>query len=300
MIQHGAAGNRGSALCAVLLVCLGLSMSGPVNGYEGSQHQYLTFLAAKQFNACVTGTDIPLLTPLQVRYMARTNVGLADRTLFARMFNWRYYDPADQAEHTAVWMIDTRFHEHFNEISARLETEDDPADAYQEVGRILNYVQLVSSPPRAVPVYTGRFWRFSFEDRFDSYPIDEDALEEALGADCSFLESNPGEYSKVLGAVAMDTLRSVQESIPGMPINWTSYWSPSDEPGSFGDYGPAGNNFGRKTDFRCGDGQRCVLLKDDPLYADFALSRHLQAVKGSMAVMQLMQMGVRDTVASAQ
>ncbi len=303
MIPSTARGRRTSSRCSwlsILLVASGLSVSLLVHAYEGSEHQYMTFLAAKQFNYCASGTDVMLLTPLQVRYMARANVGLADRSLFARMFNWRYFDPAHQAESSVLWMVDTRFHEHFNEINTRLNAMDDPVEAYRDVGRILNYVQLVSSPARAVPVYAGRFWRFSFEDRFDHYPIDEDALEEALGSDCGFLEDNPWGYSEVLSTVAADTLKGVKEVIPGMPVTWTAFWTPSRRLGDFGDYGAAGNNFGRKTDFRCGEGQRCILLKDDPLYADFALARHLSAVRGSIAVMQLMQMRMRDTLASAR
>ena len=45
------------ALCAIALHAV---------AYDGKLHQQLTFLAAKQFNHCVAGTDIPMLTALQV------------------------------------------------------------------------------------------------------------------------------------------------------------------------------------------------------------------------------------------
>jgi hypothetical protein len=268
--------------------------------YQGADHQFLTFLAAKQFNRCVQGTDIPPLTPLQVRYMARANVGLVDRSVFARMFNWRYYDRDDQSEQSLLWIVDTRFHDHFNDLSQRLAAIEDPMKAYQDLGRILSYVQLVTSPAHVVPVYTARFWRLSFGDRFDGFPLDRDALEKAAEGDCSFLDETPTSYGEILGDVAQRTMDAVMAPIPGMPVAWSAFWNPSQDPGDFGDYGPAGNSFGRRTEFRCGDGQRCVLLKDDPLYADFALARHRDAIRGTQSAMLLMQLGVRDTIASRQ
>jgi len=43
-----------------------------------------------------------------------------------------------------------------------------------------------------------------------------------------------------------------------------------------------------------------VLLKDDPLYTEFALDRHLDALQGTLAAMLLMQTRVQETVARAQ
>ena len=83
-------------------------------------------------------------------------------------------------------------------------------------------------------------------------------------------------------------------------ISSTAFWRPDPDADGFGDYGPAGNSFGRRTEFRCAGGERCVLLKDDPLYAEFALARHADAVRGTQAAMLLMQLSMRDVIASAQ
>lgn len=273
--------------------------AGPLSAYDGGAHQFLTFLAAKQFNRCVEDTTIPPLTPLQVRYIARANTGLADRSVFARMFNWRYYNRADQSEQTVMWVVDTRFHDHFEELSGRLEANADAVAAYQDLGRILSYVQLVTSPARVVPVYSARFWRFSFSDRFDAYPLDEDVLHAAVEGDCDFLDRVPQSYAEVLAHTADLTMAAVRAPIPGLPAQWTAFWKPSRTPGNFGDYGPAGNNFGRPIEFRCSGSKRCVLLKDDPLYADFAMARHLDAVRGSLSALLLMQLSLSDPVARA-
>jgi hypothetical protein len=288
-------GRKAGFLAAVLLSLIAL----PVQAYDGSAHQFMTFLAAKQFNRCVEGTDIPALTPLQVRYIAKANTGLADRSVFARMFNWRYYDRDDQSEQSMMWVVDTRFHDHFDELSGRLQVVEDPVAAYQDLGRAISYIQLVSSPPRVVPVYVARFWRFSFSDRFDGYPLDEEALVTAIEGDCRFLETPPESYADVLVSVAERTLEAVLEPISGLPTDWTAFWRPNRKADGFGDYGPAGNSFGRRTEFRCAGGERCVLLKDDPLYAEFALARHADAVRGTQSAMLRMQLSMRDTVASA-
>ena len=64
-------------------------------------------------------------------------------------------------------------------------------------------------------------------------------------------------------------------------------------------FGPAGNSFGQKTQFRCGGGQRCVLLKADPLYADFAHERHLAAVRGTLRALFALQSSAPPEVADA-
>jgi len=282
------------------VLCLTLFSTAQVAvAYESQLHQQLTFLAAKQFNHCVADSEIPMLTPLQVRYMALSNVGLAESNFFVRMFRWGYYDRADQSEHSSLWLIDTRFHEHFNEILARLDKSKEPVRIYRDFGRILGYLQTVTSPAHTVPVYTARFWRLSFADRFDSYPVDEQALATALGDDCSFLEHWYDSYTDILRVVAEDTLAAVSQPISGMPVSWEAFWKLGDEAADFGEYGPAGNTFGRNTSFRCGGRQRCVLLDDDPLYAEFALQRHLRAVRGTLAAMQLMQMGLMEQRSAA-
>ena len=57
----------------------------------------------------------------------------------------------------------------------------------------------------------------------------------------------------------------------------------------FGAYGPAGNNFGVRTEFTCGEAEQCLLLKDDPLYQEFAHGQHLTAVRATIQAMFLMQ-----------
>ncbi len=281
----GSSLRRVNIICGVVVLVVGLQ----AHSYEGPLHQKLTFLAAKQFSRCVAGTAVPRLTALQVRYVAKSNIRQAETNIFVRMFNWSYYDRGAQAERSMLWLIDTRFHKHFNDVVADLDDAGNTAERYRSLCRVVNYVQDVTSPARAVPVYTPRFWRLNLADRFDSFPLDEEAIEEALSNSCDYLHSASDNYIQILADAASNTLAAVQGPMTGMPVSWESFWKLNDDEHGFGEYGPAGNNFGRKSEFRCGEAERCVLLDNDPLYADFALHRHIAAVIGTMRALKVLQ-----------
>ena len=264
-----------------------------VAAYEPEDHQRMTFYAARLLSRCVEGTEVAPLTPLQVRFIATSNMGLANSNALVRFFRWSYFDAADEDDRYLLWLINTRFLDHFDELSREVEQADTASDRYQELGRIVSYIQLVSSPSRALPVYTARWWRWSFGDRFDGYPLLAESLEAVVDRmDCSFLDPAPESYRDVLFAVADETLAAVSAPIGGLPTTWESFWMPGEDPGDFGEYGPAGNSFGRKVEFPCSDddGERCVLLEDDPLYDEFALDRQLAAVLGTARAMYLHQL----------
>ena len=259
--------------------------------YEGGTNQTLTFLAAKKFNQCTANTDIPKLTPLQVRYIAKTNVGMASRNLFLRVFNWRYYDRGAQEGKSFLWVLDTRFNKHFNEAEKKLLGSEDLKTKYSNLGLLISYIQVVTSPAHAIPVYASRFWRFNSSDRFDRFPVDQELLESLL--DCKALSRfSANSYSHIVQSVSRETIEAVDSPINGLPTTWKSFWQLPDNNSDFGSYGPAGNNFGRKTEFACDLNTECVLLRDDPLYREFALSRHLLAIEGSMQAMLLMQLSL--------
>lgn len=274
-----------------LLVLL-LGVVAPVAGlgYEPQVHQRLTFLAAKELNRCLQGSGVAPLTPLQVRFVANSNMGLASTNALVRFFRWSYFDVTG-GNRKVLGLIDTRFLDHFEQVVGELGDTRDPDERYRALGRIVSYVQLVSSPSRAVPVYAARFWRWSFSDRFDAYRVDEQALERALGRDCSSLSELPRSYRGILHDVAADTVQAVRSPIGGLPATWKAFWQPGDRPGDFGDYGPAGNSFGRAVEFPCRPttDEVCVLLEDDPLYLEFALERRLAAIRGTARAMFLHQ-----------
>ncbi len=280
-----------------LLQLLGLTLlawNSLVLAYDGALHQELTFIAAKQFNQCVAqqavaDPDLAILplSPLQVRYMARANVQQAQTNWFTRSLRWNYYNPENQSSRSWMWLIETRMHGHYADVTSALTKADDDAVRFRNLGRILNYVQTVTSPARAVPVYTGRWWRLSMSDRFDDFPLDKAAVATAVADQCAQVRISGDSFVQVLNDTAARTLDSVNSPIDGMPASWTDFWRPAKKAANFGDYGAAGNNFGQATRFRCENKARCVLLDNDPLYRSFAQARHVDAVLGSMRVMQI-------------
>ena len=274
--------RAGSLAGALLTVAAALSFA-----YEPEIHQKLTFIAAKQLNRCLADTELPGFNALQVRIVAKANTRQADANLFTRMFRWNYYDRSGSDDREILWVIDTRFDEHFDEVVERLESAARVNDRYRQLGRIVGYVQDVTSPPHAVPVYATRWWRLSLQDRFDRHPVDEQGVAALVATGCEDALLPVRGYHDVLESAALDTLAAVQRSIDGLPVTWEVFWRPHENPARFGSYGPAGNRFGRSTRFPCGEAEQCVLLDDDPLYEDFAMRRHAAAVAATMRAMLL-------------
>ena len=260
--------------------------------YDGDVHQRLTFIAAKQFNECMQLQGGVRFSALDTRYLVKANLAQAEGNVFTRMFRWNYYNRDDQTSRTFLGMLDTRFHNRFKELVGRLDGSRSRRRELQTLGRIVNFIQKVTSPAHVVPVYTGRWWRFSTSDRFDRFPIDEDRVASAVAESCSYLETPPETYQAVLVDAATDTLTAVQGPIFGFPTTWEAYWELAEDPDEFGEYGVAGNQFGQRTQFRCNGDERCLLLKDDPLYQDFAAARHVAAVLATMQAFTLFQRGV--------
>ena len=289
-----------------LLLGLG-ALSLPAWSYDSAVHQQLTFLAAKQISRCERTAQLQPLSALDTRYVVRANAAQADRNLFWRMFRWNYYNRDSAQGRGALGLIDTRFHDHFDGLNAELKQSGDRQERLKTFGRILSYLQDVTSPPRVVPVFTSRWWRLSFSDRFDRFDVDVERLENAIQDSCAELAAfaelvkepdQRADLQALLVSTAEGTIASVRAPIEGLPAQWTAFWQfgAADE---FGSYGPAGNKFGERTGFQCGS-ETCLLLENDPLYQDFAHVRHTAAVTVTMKAMLLMQHFEHSAVAAAR
>jgi hypothetical protein len=272
------------------LLFLLMGFAAELHSYDSDIHQQLTFLAAKQYSKCAE-TQEGLYRPsaLDVRYLVRANVAQADAGFFSRMFRWNYYSPNPQDQKDVLWVIETRFQGHYRSLLRQVELGDKAEDRLKAVGRVISYLQDVTSPPRVVPVFTGRWWRFSFSDRFDRFPVDADAIDERLVDSCDRLELGSEDFETLLSTTANTTISAIKERIAGYPVTWEAFWSFGEKSGDFGEYGIAGNQFGKRSSFRCADDERCLLLEDDPLYQEFALQRHVEAVQATMKALLIMQ-----------
>ena len=263
----------------------------PVAAYEGHVHQLLTFIAARHYNRCVEETPLARLTPLQVRYVAQANANQADKPWWQRLFRWNYYDRSRQSPGRVLGLLETRMHATFRQTLERLREARDLGRRFTNLGRVVNHVQDATTPTHVVPIFTTRWWRFSVADRFASFAVDEKALQSALGEACASVRGADGTFEELLVSTAERTLESISEPIRGMPSSWSAFWELDSDNDDFGSYGVAGNNFGRETTFKCGedDARECVLLAQDPLYAEYAAARHLDAVRATMSALAMEQ-----------
>lgn len=283
----------------ISLLFLAATFAPNVSALTSETHQILTFIAAREFNSCARAEmSVTRFSALDTRYIVRANAAQADTNFFTRMFNWNYYNRADQTPRTAFGVIDTRFHDHFDDLVEDTDASVDRQRRLKNLGKILSYIQDMSSPARVVPVYVSRWWRFSVGDRFDRFQVDSAAVEQAVTGRCDEIADVAESFEEILRAVAWQTISAVRGPILGFPATWEAYWRFAEEDDEFGDYGPAGNSFGDRTNFRCGDGKRCLFLKNDPLYRDFATARHISAVLGSMRAMAVMQEDERHRVST--
>lgn len=274
----------------LLVIIASAGWAQVAHSYPGATHQQLMFLAARQYNECVKDVPDLRLSALQVRYAAKAAVSQAESSFMRRMFRWGFYEREEQSPKSSLWVIETRMHEHFNSLVEEAESAESDAEWFPVAGRIAGYVQDVTSPVRVVPIYSARFWRFNTHDRFTAVKVQEEQLADALTDVCdSVLTDTVLDYSTILKATADQSLAAIRQPIPGMPTTWQSFWRLASDPSDFGEYGPAGNRFGARTSFRCGD-ERCVLLNKDPLYEEFAQARHVDAVVGTMRVLHSLQM----------
>jgi len=265
------------------------------HAYEGPIHQQLTFIAVRHYNNCIDNDDLRL-SALQTRYMAKANAEQADGGFWRGLFRWNFYNRDDQTPRSLMWVVETRLHEGFEQLVGNLDQSKSLADRYSNLGRVVNHLQDMTSPAHVVPVFVSRWWRLNVGDRFDEFPIDEADLNQRLGADCAQVrgviqDTLDTGYQDLLRLTAETTFSAVKGDIEGLPFTWEVFWKPDVKPGSFGEYGAAGNNFGRETAFKCANVRRprCVLLNDDPLYVEFARERHLNAVQTTIAALAQLQ-----------
>ncbi len=265
-----------------------LLMAGTAQGHNDGIHQRLTFMAARLFNRCVEGTEVPMLKPLEVRYIVKANLREQNRNFFARITRWHFYDEK-QTQRRVVWFIETRLHERFNDRLLEIDAAESSAEEYSALGSLINFIQGVTSPVQVVPIFHPRWWRFGASDKFNHFEVDADGVERLLDTSCArVLTTKEEDLLDLLISTANATLDAVRAEIPGMNATWQVFWREDPADGDFGRYGVVGNSFGREVRFRCGE-ERCQLLAGDPIYREFADQRHAQAVLSTMKAMLIMQ-----------
>ena len=277
-----------SLACVLVLL---LAAAPGVEAYRTDTRQALTFMAAKRFNRCVEGTDVPRLTALQVRNLVRGNLREAERNVLRRSMRWSYYDRSGETDRRLLWAIETRLHGRYETTAEEALAEEGVRenDRYVHLGVLVHYLQGVTVPADVVPIFHPRPWRWPAGDRFTQYELEQEVLASRLGDLCAELLATPADasFTTLLDRTAAATMAAIRSPIADMDATWQAFWE-EDEPGRFGSYGPAGNSFGRGTRFPCGE-DRCLLLDDDPIYEEFAVRQQRLAVLSTMRAVLVLQ-----------
>lgn len=260
-----------------LLLLLAVLLAAAAWGYPPERHQRLTFLAAREFNRCNVDQQVEPITALQIRYVAGGAVTESE-SLLGKLFRWRVFTPQKE-DGRILWLLETRVHRRFVRAVENYREAANSAERYKALGVIVFYLQLMTSPPHVVPVFQGRLWLGQLDDAFNRYRVDPEQVGVALGEGCPDPDvAGTLEFTELLRRTAMGTRAALRQPIADFGVDWQVFWEMNADPGEFGSYGPAGNNFGDDTDFPC-DQDRCVLLQDDPIYQAFAAERHAEAVR---------------------
>ena len=277
-------------LPAMVVFALLLGLAADAAAYRSDTRQALTFLAAKRFNRCVEGTDVPRLTALQVRNLVRGNLREAERNVLNRTMRWNYYDRSGDGSQRLLWAVETRMHGRFDSTIDYVLAEEGVTanDRFVFLGILAHYLQSVTIPADVVPIFHPRPWRWPAGDRYSDYDVPEEVLEPYLGDLCTdMFEAGGDAFNELLSSTADATMAAIRAPIADMDTTWNAFWE-EDDAGRFGSYGRAGNSFGKQTRFRCGE-DRCLLLDDDPIYEEFAARQHRLAVLATMRAVLLLQ-----------
>lgn len=290
---------RTGRYCHMLLWLVLVAAAPATLGYVSDTRQQLTFLAARQFNHCVDGTSVPQLTALEVRNLVRGNLAESDAGWWHDVTHWGFYDRRNQETHELLLgQVETRMHARYESLARQVVAAPEQVrdlERFELLGSSVHFLQGVTVPANVVPVFHPRPWRLGGTDRFTVYPPDRETLAAELSQLCDVLLGTPASENLItlLDRTAAVTIANIRAPIADMEATWHSFWEEA-EPGAFGDYGPAGNRFGLRTEFPCGDSQ-CALMDDDPIYREFALRQHRLAALSTMRAILILQRFRVDT-----
>lgn len=263
----------------LLAICI---VASPTDGYAYLPviHETLTRIAGERFNECAVRKGHE---PLKCESIGNIVKGVRyedDQFILKRLLTWHFYDRSPKKRESIICKR-TRLHARFDELSKRVNRSAPSKEAYSELGKLIHYLQDVTVPAHAIPIFHPTpilKWPFTKNDSFDEFAVQKSDSTDIANEECdNLLEGGIGKsYNELLSATAQSTLNSISEPIGDTSETWSVFWQLS-EPGSFGCYGPEGNNFGKAIPLDC-EGEACNLEEGDPIYVEYAKARHLEAI----------------------
>jgi len=313
----------------LLISAFSIFMFKDVHAYSVKNHMILTVLAVEAYNHC--GKIMPekprgfeKIRPLEKYRLVNGNIS-EDEDKAGKLKRWHFYDRAGQLGRDSIvnifgfsGLIETpSLHARFDQLEIRADKQGAFVEShrrwrlYDVVGAMMHYIQDVTVPAHVVPIFHPKNF---LGDAFDRYEVrasdyrgeDIDRLEateeflsqfDALKCRRVFREAERS-YNQILNALADETYLTLENKIPDSPLTWSeAFWDRKRNSRGFGDYGRAGNRFGKR--------KSCLKKKDVPeinrdacgdrlqvikaVYDQFSGEQHLAAIEGSMRAIALLQ-----------
>ncbi|WP_333984899.1 hypothetical protein [Ectopseudomonas khazarica] len=236
---------------AVLGMILLLNPLGSAFAFTPDLHSAYALKAAQAYKTCA-GVELPAQLSEALAGGARAEDSSLS-TLFQRITNWHFYNRNNMLK--SFWFFnrnqDVIFTKRTEKLDRLLEDPNaDSAKVYKQAGRVLHYIQDMSVPGHAVPVYHAKL------PGNDPDPFDDFESIEALPVfglsemQCQELRDEIGKADAsprhFLNDAATATLQVIEQIDPaGNPIvdgAWKAYWvypasDPDEARKGWGEYG---------------------------------------------------------------
>ncbi len=304
--------------------------------YSKKNHTLITALAVEAYNRCGEKMNprpgwFKTIDPLQKKRLLFGSIA-DDEDLSGKLKRWHFYDrEGTLGRHSSIGfpglnllIKETSLHARFDQLEITADKQTDFVGAkrawriFDTLGKIVHYIQDVTVPAHVIPIFhPGK--TLPLADQFDNYPfqitfysVQEGSppkatddffkdFEDRVG--CSvLLKSSDHSFNAILDDAAGRTYRMLDHKIQGTERTWAgTFWETTVNERGFGNYGLAGNHFGKKKNclkwehHEKGDGgfgsARCDdwLILDQSVYDQFSSRQHMSAIEGTMRALRLLQ-----------
>ncbi|MDE3269064.1 MAG: hypothetical protein OYH77_02135 [Pseudomonadota bacterium] len=254
-------------LLKLTLICSLLPVSA--YAYHLSDHRVITNKAVMVYNSCYPQD---MFSALAAKRMVDGNLSEDFHLANKWLKNSHYYNPTKWIR--TLWRRDASYR--MRELLAKPKTTT-------MLGKILHFVQDMTSPTHVIPIVHGMF------DGFESYEINIHSLY-AAEVPCPLTVHSPQMIMKRHALLTLRRIKAVAiTERNGKPwvFSWQLFWSPG-LGSSFGNYGFFGNRFGDSKPFTILGST--YVFKDETFHL-FKLQQMLQAVSSSLAAMHWYRRG---------
>lgn len=298
----------------VLIVSIAFSPN--LSAYSVGNHKKISNIAINLYNKCAVQPASPRWSkPLNEAEAFRLVDGSysEDEDFFDKGTSWHFYDREGKIGRESILKVfsilvaEPSMHVRFNELETTavdlVKIESLRSwHLYDPVGKMAHYLQDVSVPAHVIPIFHP--FKSKISDAFDNFKINADKVNESVNSNvCEFIkELSNKSFNQILDNYADKTFEMINSDIKGLvdkkgnPVKATTFWSLKLNERMFGDYGVAGNRFGKKKVCIKSEVDEDFILCTERLkikktiYKNIALQQHIKAVKATIEAIALIQM----------